>query len=157
MINRESVELGLVLKQIDGYDFSMSSFPDRLRLQKIIYLLQAFKVYLGYDFSWYLRGPYCSKLAHNGFSLQEVYDVVPDDIRFKDRGDRKRFGEFLKFIAGKDIDDLEIAVSLHYLKAVHKSAPDDHIQDMVIKKERTDFTPGQVSKIWKEMKEKKLV
>ena len=61
-----SVWLGLVLKKIPEFsdDFSMDRFNDRLKLQKIIYLLQAFDVYLGYNFGWYLRGPYCSIASH---------------------------------------------------------------------------------------------
>ena len=76
-MTRESVELGFILKQIPGYDFSLEGFSDRLKLQKTIYLLQVFGVYLGYDFSWYLRGPYCSILAANGFLLQDIYDEIP--------------------------------------------------------------------------------
>lgn len=54
-MNRMVVDLGVLLKNTPGYDFSMASFNDRLRLQKTVYLLQAFGIYPGYDFSWYLR------------------------------------------------------------------------------------------------------
>ena len=50
-MNKETVELGFILKQIKDYEFTMQDFDDRLRIQKLIYLLQASGVYLGYDFS----------------------------------------------------------------------------------------------------------
>ncbi len=156
-MNRESVELGFILKQIKDYDFSMRKFNDRLKLQKLIYLLQACGVYLGYDFSWYLRGPYCSLLAHNGFALQNVYDAIPDSIELKNKEDRNNFAKFQKFIEGMGIDELEIAASLHYLKKVRgKHVSDEDILKMVTKK-RDRFTEQQVSGIWQEMKKQKLL
>ncbi len=152
-MNRESVELGFVLKK---YEFSMDEFDDRLKLQKLVYLLQACGVYLGYDFSWYLRGPYCSLLAHNGFNLQDVYKVIPDDIKLKDKKDRDNFEKFLEFIKDKDIDELEIAASLHYLNKVRGKCTDEDILKKVIAK-RDNFTKQQVDKIWWEMKKQQLV
>ncbi len=155
-MNRESVELGFILKQIKDYNFSMDEFDERLKLQKLVYLLQSCGVYLGYDFSWYLRGPYCSLLAHNAFSL-ENYDQIPDDIELKKSDDKKNFEKFLKFINNKNIDDLEIAASLHYLKKVHGyGVGDKTIIGWVVAK-RKNFTESQVQKIWQEMKKYQLI
>lgn len=156
-MNRGSVELGFALKQIKDYDFSMNEFNDRLKLQKLVYLLQSCGVYLGYDFSWYLRGPYCSLLAHNGFSLQDIYHRIPDNIKLKDSKDKSNFTKFLKFVMNKDIGDLEIAASLHHLKEVRgDTLTDEDIIKMVIAK-RKNFTEQQVNKIWKEMKKHQLI
>ena len=159
MMNRESVELGYILKRIDSYDFSMNEFSDRLKLQKMIYLLQAFDVYLGYDFSWYLRGPYCSVLAHNGFHLQTIYDRVPDSVDLKNKRDRKNFERFLKFVRNKTVDELEIASSLHYLKTIHGNGggmSDGEILEKTANKQKR-FTREQTDAIWKEMSECRLV
>lgn len=48
---------------------SISSIDDRTRIQKLIYLAQASGVPLGYNFSWYLKGPYCSPLAKDYYNL----------------------------------------------------------------------------------------
>ena len=155
-MNRESVELGFVLKQIKDYKFSMQKFEDRLKLQKMIYLLQAFGVYLGYDFSWYLRGPYCSKLAHSGFSLGDTYEAIPDNVELRSKEDKNNFARFQEFIKGKDIDALEIAASLHYLKKVHgESISEEKILKIVTEK-RPNFMERQVKGIWKEMKRQQL-
>lgn len=156
-MNRESVELGFILKNIPDYDFSMTHFDERLKLQKLIYLLQAFGVYLGYDFSWYLRGPYCSLLAHNGFSLEEIYDKIPKDIKLKDKEDQKKFYRFQNFVKAKTVDDLEIAASIHYLKNVRgKSMDDERIKEKVSKKQDR-FTIEQVGEIWRDLKNLRII
>ena len=134
----------------------MDEFDDRLKLQKTIYILQACGVYLGYDFSWYLRGPYCSSLAHNGFSLQEHYHLIPDDVNFRDRKDRDKFAKFLNLVTNKKVDELEITASLHYLKTIHKNYTDQQIIEKVVQK-RENFTQPQVNQIWQEMKKQNLI
>ena len=156
-MNRESVELGFVLKQIGGYEFSMDTPNDRLKLQKLIYLLQAHGVYLGYDFSWYLRGPYCSLLAHSGFDLQNAYDIIPDDIQLKSKEDRGRFEKFQEFIRGKGIDKLEIAALLHLLDKLREARTTDEEILRRVTKKRDSFTEKQVSEIWREMKRRRLI
>ena len=156
-MNRRSVELGFILKQIPNYDFSMNTFRDRLRLQKTIYLLQVFDVCLGYDFLWYLRGPYCSILTTNGFLLQDVYGDIPGhgQVKFKNKDAQRGFERFLRFVVEKNTDDLEIASLLHYLKRAC-ALPDDAIKEKVVKK-RPDFTTIRVDNMWKEMKKWRII
>ena len=150
-MNRQVVDLGFILKQIPEFEFSMDSFDDRLKLQKSLYLLQSFGIYLGYDFSWYLRGPYCSILATNGFELEEIYDDIPNyKVEFKKPKTQKIFKDFLKFIKFKSVDELEIAASLHYLKLTCDSSVKDIKNKVVSKQER--FTQRQVDTIWNEIK-----
>ena len=155
-----AVWLGFILKKIPNYSdgFSMDTFDERLKLQKTIYLLQAFGVYLGYDFGWYLRGPYCSILCTNGFTIEELYPKIPDEkFPFKDDDNEKKFKEFLEFIKEKDIDDLEIAASLHYLKVRHKNMNEDDIKKQVVEKRIPYFDKKRVDEIWEEMKKCQLV
>ena len=154
--SREAVELGFILKQVKDYEFSMARFGDRLKLQKTVYLLQAFGVYLGYDFSWYLRGPYCTILATNGFLLQDIYAHMPyQDFKFDDKKSQKMFKKFLKFVKGKSTDDLEIATSLHYLIQTCEVPDDEAKSDVKDKQER--FSARQVGKIWSEMRKCGLI
>jgi len=41
----------------------MSTFMDRLKLQKLVYILHSEGMDLGYDFTWYIYGPYSSTLT----------------------------------------------------------------------------------------------
>lgn len=121
-MDRQPFVLGFILRKFPEFEFSMDTFNDRLRLQKFIYLLQMHGVYLGYDFSWYLRGPYCSSLATDGFMLADIYDNMMEEPRkdkteFVDPLVQAKFQKFSKFIKGKwkDRGFLEVAASLHIL------------------------------------------
>ena len=155
-MNRESVELGFILKRINEKHFSMDTFGDRLRLQKLIYLLQASGLRLGYDFSWYLRGPYCSFLTRNGYCAEEGYGQFPSGVKMRDRMDERLFQDFLRFVKDKSTDELEISASLHYLKNKKSPMSDETIKERVQKKQKK-FTKQQVDKIWDEMKKCGLI
>ncbi len=158
-MDKQSVDLGFVLKQFPKFNFSMDDFDGRLRLQKFIYLLQTFDIYLGYDYSWYLRGPYCTNLAACGFELEKAYHRIPDGekMKFRDGRIQKKFEKFIKFISGHedDIDFLEIAASLHFQKQISELSDDEIIEKVANK--RYKFTKESCIKIWEEMKRWNLI
>lgn len=100
--------------------FSLSKFQDRLRLQKTVYLLQAFGIYLGYNFNWYLYGPYSPGLTRDAFEVVPVLDRF-SALRFADEETEKRFNLFVNFLGDKKDDPqwLELVGSLHMLKLVY--------------------------------------
>ena len=152
-MERQAIDLGLILKHFD-IDFSMDTFDDRLKLQKFIYLLQAFDIYLGYDFSWYLRGPYCSSLATSGFALTNVYETFPSrKTKFVDPEVQHRFEKFQEFIKNRKTDNifLEIAASLHRLNATDKSEDKDPVR-MLMDKKPGLFSEKQCREIWEYLK-----
>jgi uncharacterized protein YwgA len=163
-MNINAVTLGYILKQIPDYknNFSMSEFDDRLKLQKTIYLLQLSGIYLGYNFSWYLRGPYCSLLTTNGFELKDIYNEIPNNkIEFQKKEKQKRFKNFLKFIDNmkkmnaKYEDVLEAAASLHYLKNNKKH--DDKTAKEMVNTKCSNINTEQIENIWKEMEKCQLI
>ena len=119
-MNRQPIDLGFVLRQFPDLEFGMHTFDHRLRIQKFVYLLQSFDVYLGYDYSWYLRGPYCSTLAASGFALAGFYADIPSGagMHFSSPSVQGRFDRFKEFVGGHENDSafLEIAASLHFLE-----------------------------------------
>ena len=152
---REAVELGFILDQIKGYRFSTASVDDRLKLQKMVYLLQAFGVYLGYDFSWYMRGPYCMVLASNIIRLQYIHASMPKiESKFNDKKSQKLFKKFLKFVKGKSASELEMAASLHCLSqacGMSDSEAKSRVENI------QGFSPEQVDGTWTEMEECGLI
>lgn len=158
MVNRQIIELGTVLRQFPKFEFSMDEFDARLRLQKFIYLLQTFDVFLGYNYNWYIRGPYCSTLTTCGFGLQTVYDKIPEgtEMEFADPTIRDRFNRFKDFIRDKEMDTdwLEIAASIHILDRLDYDR-NAVIQQVVDKQAR--FTHEQVEGIWGEMERWELL
>ena len=158
MVDRQIIELGTVLRQFPSFEFSMEGFNARLRLQKFIYLLQSFDVFLGYNYNWYIRGPYCSTLATCGFGLQDVYDQIPEGavMEFADPTIQGRFSRFRKFIQGRETntDWLEIAASIHMLNRLDYDR-DCVIQQVVAKQAR--FTREQVEREWAELERWELL
>ncbi len=63
------VELGLINPEHPNL---MKPFANRLIFQKTIYILKCINVGLDYSFNWYLRGPYCSPLAADGFFFEDL-------------------------------------------------------------------------------------
>ncbi len=119
----EPFALWFILHRFPELKFSMGSLDDRVRLQKFVYLLQAHGVYLGYDFSWYTRGPYCSGLAKDGFILEGKHDDAEGAQQAAGRFDnalvRARLDKFAEFVKGRerDLPFLEAAASLHHMYA----------------------------------------
>lgn len=159
IIGPNAVILGYVLRSIPNSDFDMKTFDGRLRLQKLIYMVEAFGVYMGYDFSWYLRGPYCTNLARTGFELGQIMDDIPGDARakFLDKNAQKRFDHCVKIIKSimdspQDLVRLEIAASLHLL-AQNRHITKKDIFDRVVRKipgttnNRTQLL-GMCEKMW---------
>jgi uncharacterized protein YwgA len=114
--------LGGLLKRIGNFDprLFVSDFDKRLILQKTIYLLQACGLYLGYKFSWYVRGPYSTQLTHDAFELTKVYQHLPA-VRFVDPKAESRFQQFLnlmKTVAGDSLM-LELLASVHFINGLY--------------------------------------
>ena len=157
-MDRQTVDLGFVVRQSLGDRFTMDSFDGRLALQKAIYLLQACGAHMGYSFTWYLRGPYCPVLAAQGFELRHIYDKIPDEpVEFADRAAQASFKKFLGLAKGKSTGDLEVLASLHYLRRTRPDLGDDDVKIAVQNKKGCSFTEGQVSKMWKELVDRELV
>lgn len=60
---------GLVFQKLG---ISKESFDDRLKSQKKIYLLQSLGTNLGYDYNWYIHGPYSPTLADDIYNNIDV-------------------------------------------------------------------------------------
>lgn len=96
-----------------------ADFSNRIKYQKIIYLLQASGTSLGYGFNWYIRGPYSSPLAHALFNIDDTTYKNSKEIKFNDNDEvvssLKSFTEKLGDNIN-DVDYLEVLASLHYIK-----------------------------------------
>jgi len=116
-------------------NFDMVSFDNRLKVQKFIYIMQnIFKIDLGYEFKWYMFGPYCTELAKEGFIIEDFKN--PQKISFTEKEEAKSFGNFLSFI-NKNKDDvfwLEVVSSIHLLKNIYPEKADKEIIKEVMNK-----------------------
>lgn len=76
-MDRQQIGVRLTMNSL-GLPFQISSFEDRLILQKAVYLAQAAGIHLGYYYHWYLHGPYCPTLTRyeyaTGYELGQGVD-----------------------------------------------------------------------------------
>ncbi len=63
--------LQFLFKESYHSELDMNSFDDRVKLQKLIFLLRSEGIEFDYHFNWYIRGPYSPRLAEDGFSLEK--------------------------------------------------------------------------------------
>lgn len=120
------IELKLTLDEVGMSPPTLTTFSERLNLQKRIYLVQILGYDLGYRFSWYLHGPYCTSLTQEAFGLRDDLqsgDKDADDFVLSEDA-KKQIDQARKLWtlpAGMDSshdDWLELLASLHYLKEV---------------------------------------
>ena len=101
-----------VLNQL-GIKPVMTSFSTRLRVQKILYLLQELGLQTGWKFSWYIRGPYSPDLAHELFEHHEkaVKELREEEDEKKSiRQFREKFGD-----SALSAQQLEAAAAIIYV------------------------------------------
>lgn len=118
-----------------GVEPHLDTFASRKQLQKLTYLIEAFGIFLGFQFSWYLHGPYDRKLTAVLYgdddgkeSARQVPDTYPNESEII-----KKLKEFL----GRDVHfsrTLELIVSLHYLDYLgrRQNMKDDEIIDQLV-------------------------
>ena len=126
---RERQYLITYYRGLFGEPIDMRTFENRLLLQKRVYFVEEFGVPFGYTFGWYIRGPYSSDLARDGFEIESLSKIVnqkwdemsklipqPNEA---DEDALEKTREFFSSIREVNIGEsrfLEIASSLHYLK-----------------------------------------
>jgi len=162
-MDRKQIAVRLTIDAL-GLPFAMNTFDERLVLQKAVYLGQAAGVKLGYYFSWYLRGPYCSPLAADAFCVAEELTQDTDDWhRWKlDEESNKRLNEV------KDLVDLhgdlekaawlELLASIHFLlKTKQASADDSAGLAETLKRYGKDYESSEVRRAVSALRRKSLL
>jgi uncharacterized protein YwgA len=122
----DNIVLGGIVKRLYP-SFSMQEFNNRLRIQKMIFLMRAFNLDLGYHFNLYLRGPYCPNLTRDAYEVSD-WNVVPL-MKFNDPDQEVQFTKFISSIASHkdDLEWLEIGSTLLMLKELHKDLPESEL------------------------------
>lgn len=126
-----------VYSEVFGTGFSYSNFNDRLKMQKMVYLLQELGMPLGaYRFYWYKHGPYSQSL------LDDMYSLVCDDSSFSlssdCENDISKLRDILADNHGYTTEQwIECLASLHYLKnniLPRKASEDEVLQELIRRK-----------------------
>jgi hypothetical protein len=149
-MNRQQIALGLVLERA-GIPASVTSFDDRLAVQKAVYLLQEGGVHLGYGYRWYLRGPYSPSLTEDLFTLadspgtkEELADwQLSEPSAMRVSGFRKLLAST---IAGNRARSLELLASVLFLVCTGQAKPDALGQiTQMLRDKKKHFDEAQVA------------
>ena len=151
--------LGGLLRRIGNFDPNSfpTSFDARLVFQKTIYLLQAFGLYLGFKFAWYIRGPYSPLLAHHGYQLAKIRGEIPL-VRFNRVRSEKKLKQFVDFLGSRKNDPewLEILASIHLLKKLYPRKSKSKILQSVAEKQ-PHFSIQKCREAWNHLREHNLI
>jgi hypothetical protein len=135
---------------IDDLKQSLSDFSERKRIQKAVCLLQyIFGIDLGYNFSWYIHGPYSPDLTKTLFELAES---EPRKVGSPPPRDKDRIEAFKKFVGDSfgSAEQMELTGSLfflYYLGKKRATASDDEILE-TFREKKPFFSDADVEKVW---------
>ena len=159
-MDKRSIGIFLIMKNLR--EFKIDSFYDRLFLQKSIYLLQLLGVDFRFRFDWYIRGPYSKDLTAIAYGIDSRRDEYFKTSKYlKLRNDVIAVLERLKKAINdkpSSLDDakwLELLSSIHYLKHISSTNPDDiktnNIKARLEKAGKTDFDNDQIESAWEKL------
>jgi len=118
-MDRGQIALKLSIDSL-GLKFQIDDFRDRLILQKVVYLVQAAGVHLGYYYQWYLHGPYSPSLTRDAYPMSTELASGMDESEGWKLGEhsRKRLEHIQNLVQGPQEDRarwLELLASVHFL------------------------------------------
>jgi uncharacterized protein YwgA len=116
-----------------GISSDINSVDDRKRVQKAVYLGQLSGVDLGYRYSWYLMGPYCSSLTKDYYALADDLAAGDDAAKGKTlrpdlKANLQKVKSFIEVPDGVDLTQenwLELLASYHFLRKVSGHAKEE--------------------------------
>ncbi len=145
-------QLAGVVKRIYP-NFDMTDFKNRLKLQKFIYLMQSCGLNLGYHFRLYLRGPYATRLARDGFDMPNFQEC--GTLKFEKEELETIFSQLTEFLEDKknNSETMEILGSLSLFHELFPSKTDEELIQMVQEKSPIfNESEEQITKFLTELK-----
>lgn len=157
-MDRQQIGLKLALDQL-GLSPRLTTFSERLILQKAVYLAQAAGVQLGYHYNWYLRGPYSPSLTKDAFAVADETDRNADYLQgWKlDDTSKKRLVDMKPLIEQKQKDadefprQMELLASVHFLLINQRAKENSAELKTVLKRYGKDFTEKQIKQAIEEL------
>lgn len=127
-MDTQQIGLKLAIDEV-GLPFTLTNFDDRLIIQKAVSIIQAAGVNLGYDFHWYLRGPYSPALTRDAFDVAAENEITQGGKWQLDETSQTRLKAIKPLFANTDrhrlAKNLEILASLLYLLRLKRATEND--------------------------------
>ena len=126
-MDRTLTNLSRVLSELEIGD-SINTLDERVTVQKAVYLAQVIGVNLGYQYSWYIMGPYSRDLAKDYYTLHEYprenrQEIAQWTLREPFASALKKIKEVMSIPEGVQLTPrqwLELLASVHYLRKFGK-------------------------------------
>ena len=142
-------DVAVYLKNL-GIDASLGSFSERVRVQKVVYMLKQFGADLGFGFTWYLRGPYSPSLT------KTLFNPTTDDIQAQRGLNAKelKIANDMRNFLGSDFysaERMELVASLVYLI---KHGPDNDLPSKArivkfLMDEKPQYSTDEIEQVWR--------
>jgi uncharacterized protein YwgA len=150
----QRVQMTLAVLKCLKVSSSLSTFNDRLRMQKVVFLLQKMGLQTRWNFSWYLRGPYSSDLAHALFE-NNLQQVSKGEFNRETLRAIERVKSCFK-LESMSVADLEAAASILYVADQCKKPweSESQLADETLSKKpmlNRSIVATYVSKLWNEV------
>lgn len=142
--NMNPIQLSGLMKRAYP-NFDMTNFNYRLKLQKLVYLMKASGLNLGYDFRLHLNGPYSTMLSRDGFDMLPFNECQL--VKFENLELEKKFEELLNFLNDKkdNAEVMEIIASLHLF---HRLYPNENNEKLIsLVEEKAQNLMGEKKKL----------
>ena len=143
----------------------LNNLDNRKILQKKIYFIQEFGFNLGYDFGFYIYGPYSTDLTSDVFRLQEQFEVARntvflDDLTAEEQRALGYLDELLQGIPEENLaHQLELLSSIHFLNN-HIYQPIPNLRLMIQEIERRKpgrFSIREIRRAWTRLNQLELL
>lgn len=126
-MDRTLTNLSRVLSELEVGD-SINTLDERVTVQKAVYLAQVIGVNLGYQYSWYIMGPYSPDLAKDYYTLHEYphserKEIAQRALRDPFASALTKIKEVMSIPQGVTLTRrqwLELLASVHYLRKFGK-------------------------------------
>jgi len=158
-MDRQQIGLKLVMDAI-GLPVRLDTFDDRLIVQKAVCLAQALGVDLGYDFNWYLRGPYSPALTRDAFAVSTQLEQGNDESQNwnLDANSSQRLRRLKRLFQVPDrhalASKLELLASTWFLLERNRAEPDDlHGLQDILKRFGKEYTQPELRDGLRELKD----
>ncbi len=130
------------------FDLSRDTRTERLKLQKVIYLLETYGMQAGYGFNWYRYGPYSQELVYDAHTVlcaeKAEYEERTSDWHFNSKT-KEKFNRFRQLCGHMldDVDKLELVASVDFV--YHTWYPDTDKKQFItdFKKHKTRLHSGE--------------
>jgi uncharacterized protein YwgA len=136
-----------------GESLKLELFEDRLALQKVTYLLQEAGVVLGYDFTWYVRGPYSPSLTKDAYQLAGL-NVDAKNLPDLDAEDKPKVASVSDLVRGVQAKKegreywLELLASLHFVAKYLCEGQSEQQVLVHFKLKKPKFSDDNVREAW---------